>query len=85
MAETTSRVEGLQKKLEVKMVDVEREKIKTDELIEIVGRESVDAEKEQGEAMIVEENTIEATNAAEKEKAEANLELAEAKPAMEAA
>lgn len=29
------------------MVDVEHEKAKTNELIEIVGRESLDAEKEQ--------------------------------------
>ena len=46
MKSTTEQVEGLQKLLEVKMVDVEREKEKTNELIEIVGRESLEAEKE---------------------------------------
>lgn len=34
------------------MVDVEKEKEKTNELIEIVGRESLDAEKEQELARI---------------------------------
>jgi hypothetical protein len=36
----------LQKLLVVKMVEVEKEKEKTGELIEIVGKESLDAEKE---------------------------------------
>jgi len=43
MQQTTEKVDGLQKLLEVKMVDVENEKAKTNELIEIVGRESLDA------------------------------------------
>jgi len=47
MASTTSQVEGLQKLLEIKMVDVEREKEKTNELIGIVGKESLEAEREQ--------------------------------------
>ena len=47
MKSTTEQVEGLQKLLEIKMVDVEKEKEKTNELIEIVGRESLDAEREQ--------------------------------------
>jgi hypothetical protein len=34
------------------MVDVEKEKEKTNELIEIVGRESLDAEKEQDGARV---------------------------------
>jgi hypothetical protein len=38
--------------LEVKMVDVENEKAKTNELIEIVGRESLDAQKEADAAEI---------------------------------
>lgn len=50
MKSTTEQVEGLQKLLEIKMVDVEREKEKTNELIEIVGRESLEAEKEQNAA-----------------------------------
>ena len=47
MKATIEQVEGLQKLLDVKMVDVEQEKAKTGELIEIVGRESLDAQKEQ--------------------------------------
>lgn len=47
MKSTTEQVEGLQKLLEIKMVDVEKEKEKTNELIEIVGKESLDAEREQ--------------------------------------
>lgn len=46
MQQTTEKVDGLQKLLEVKMVDVENEKAKTNELIEIVGREQLEAEKE---------------------------------------
>jgi len=40
------------------MVDVGIEKQKTDELIEIVGRESTDAEKEADAAAIQENETI---------------------------
>jgi hypothetical protein len=39
-------VSGLQKLLEVKMVDVEEEKKKTGEIIEVVIRESADAARE---------------------------------------
>jgi len=46
------------------MVDVEKEKEKTGELIEIVGRESLDAEKEQDIARIQEEETTKLANAA---------------------
>lgn len=46
MKSTTEQVEGLQKLLVVKMAEVEVEKEKTNELIEIVGRESLEAEKE---------------------------------------
>lgn len=46
MKSTTEQVEGLQQLLVIKMVDVEKEKEKTNELIEIVGRESLDAERE---------------------------------------
>ena len=46
MQSTTNKVDDLKKLLEIKMVDVGIEKEKTDELIEIVVRESVDAVKE---------------------------------------
>jgi dynein heavy chain len=52
MKATIEQVEGLQKLLDVKMVDVEQEKAKTGELIEIVGRESLDAQREQDIANI---------------------------------
>lgn len=67
------------------MVDVGVEKEKTDQLIEIVGRESLDAEKEAEAAAEQEEETIALTEAAKKEKASADEELAEAIPAMEKA
>ena len=57
MKSTTEQVEGLQKLLEIKMVDVEKEKEKTNELIEIVGKESLDAEKEQELAKQQEDET----------------------------
>lgn len=85
MKSTTEQVEGLQKLLEVKMVDVEREKDKTNELIEIVGKESLDAEKEQDIAKVQEEETLAMTESANQEKGKAEKELSEAIPAMKAA
>lgn len=67
------------------MIDVEKEKEKTGELIEIVGRESLDAEKEQDMARVQEDETTKLANMAEQEKAKANKELEEAVPAMKAA
>ena len=46
------KVESIQKLMEVKMVDVGIEKEKTNELIEVVGRESLIAEKEADAAAI---------------------------------
>jgi len=43
MKSTVEKVNGLQELLKVKMVDVEAESKKTDELIEIVNKESADA------------------------------------------
>jgi len=85
MKSTTDQVGALQKLLEVKMVDVGVEKEKTDELIEIVGRESLDAEKEAAAAAVQEAETMALTNEAKAEKAKADGELAEAIPAMQAA
>jgi len=85
MKSTTDQVADLQKMLEVKMVDVEIEKKKTDELIEIVGRESLDAEKESDAAALQADETNALAAAANKTKAEANTELEAAVPAMEAA
>ena len=85
MKSTTEQVEGLQKLLEVKMVDVEVEKEKTDELIAIVEKEGADADKEAAAAAEQEKETIALTEAAQKEKAACDIELAEAIPAMERA
>jgi dynein heavy chain len=67
------------------MVDVEHEKKKTDELIEIVNKESADAQVDADAAAVQEAETIELTNAAKAEKAACDTELAEAVPAMERA
>jgi len=82
MESTTDQVAELQDLLVVKMVDVETEKKNTDELIEIVGRESEDAEKEQAAAQIQADETNALAAEANAQKAAANEELAEAKPAM---
>jgi len=85
MEDTNEKVSGLQKLLAIKMVDVEVEIEKTNELMEIVGRESTDAQKEADVAAIQEADTILATNNAKAEKESAEKELAEAVPAMQRA
>ena len=57
MTQTTSKVDDLQKLLEVKMVEVEFEKEATGKLIAIVEIESADASKEQDIANIQAEET----------------------------
>ena len=52
MQSTTDKVDDLKKLLEIKMVDVGIEIEKTNELIEVVGKESIIAEKESGDAAI---------------------------------
>jgi len=52
MNSTTEKVDGIKKLMEVKMIDVGIEKEKTNELIEVVGRESLIAEKEADAAAI---------------------------------
>lgn len=85
MKATIEQVEGLQKLLDVKMIDVEDEKRKTGELIEVVNKESADAAKEQDAANIQAADTNKLAGEAEAEKAKANKELEEAIPAMKAA
>jgi hypothetical protein len=67
------------------MVDVHREKETTNKLIEIVGKESLDAQKEADAAAIQAEETDKIANEAKATKAKADAELADAIPAMEAA
>jgi hypothetical protein len=64
MNSTTEKVEGIQKLMEVKMIDVGIEKEKTNELIEVVGKESLIAEKEADAAAIQQEETEAMTAAA---------------------
>lgn len=52
MQAVTEKVDDLKKLLEIKMVDVGIEKEKTDDLIEVVGKETEIAEKESGDAAI---------------------------------
>jgi dynein heavy chain len=85
MKQVTKQVDGLKQRLEVAMVDVAEEKKKTAALIEVVNKESADAQVEQDAAAIQEESTNEAAKAAEDEMAKANGELKEALPMMEAA
>ena len=85
MLSTTEQVNGLQELLKVKMVDVAHEIEKTNELIEIVGRESVEAEREGAIAAEQEAETNKLSDAAKAEKEACDKELAEAIPAMERA
>jgi len=85
MTSTTEKVEGIQKLMEVKMIDVGIEKEKTNELIEVVGRESLIAEKEADAAAIQQAETEKMTEAAKAQKAACDVELADAVPAMERA
>jgi len=85
METTTEQVAKLQEKLEIKMVEVDAEKKSTNELIEIVSKETEIAENEQQIANVQEEETIALTNQANETKAAADGELKEALPAMERA
>ena len=85
MQAVTEKVDDLKKLLEIKMVDVGIEKEKTDELIEVVGKETEIAEKESEAAAIQQKEVEEITAMAKAEKQAADKELGEAIPAMERA
>ena len=85
MDETTKQVDLLKEKLVLTMQDVEVEKKKTGELIEIVTREAAEADREQAIAQKQEEETNVVANAAQEAMDKANKELEAAVPAMEAA
>ena len=82
MQRTTDRVDLLRQELDVKMADVEIEKVKTNELIDKVGEESNIAEKEEAIAKEQEEATNIVANNAKAAKAAASKELEAAIPAM---
>jgi len=75
LAETQSKVEGLQEELKVKMVEVEKRKGETNILIAKVGEESATAEVEQVAANEEEDKTNIAAKEAQdlKEQAEKSL------------
>lgn len=85
MAETESKVKGLQDELKIKMVEVSKKRTETDILIDKVGRESLMAEDESKIANEEEDKTNIASNEAEKIKAEADTALKLALPALEKA
>ena len=85
MQRTNDRVDLLKKELDIKMQDVEVEKVKTNELIEKVGEESNIAEKEEAIAKEKEEATSIVANNATAAKAAAEKELEQAIPAMQRA
>ena len=85
MENTNERVALLKKELDVKMEGVAVEEQKTNELIEIVGREQNIAEGEEKIAKEQEDATNIVANEAQAKKASADKELAAAIPAMEAA
>jgi len=85
MQSTTDKVDDLKKLLEIKMVDVGIEIEKTNELIEVVGKESIIADKESADAAIQAAEVKGITEEAKKVKAGADKELSEAIPAMERA
>lgn len=85
LAETKSKVEGLQEQLKVKMVEVEKQREETDKLIEKVSAESSIAEAEQQKANEEEQKTNIQKNEAEKLAAECKVALDLALPALESA
>lgn len=85
MDATTKQVDLLKEKLVLTMEEVEVEKTKTNELIEIVTREAGIAAKEQEIAQKQEDETNIVADAAKAAMAAANKELEAAIPAMEAA
>jgi dynein heavy chain, axonemal len=82
---TKDQVEGLQEKLTIKMVDVEKSQKETNVLIDIVETNSKKAEEEQAYAKIEEDKTLVLAGEAGKIKEEADVELAKAYPALERA
>lgn len=85
LAETESKVKGLQEDLKIKMVEVDKKRAETDVLIDKVGRESAIAEEESSLANEEEMKTNKASQEAEELKARADVALQKAIPALEQA
>merc|ERR1711972_974156 len=85
MEQVRSKVEGLKEDLKITMVQVEEKKAATAVLIEQVTKASAIAADEKAIANVEEEKTTTLANNAAALQAEADGELKEALPAMEAA
>merc|ERR1711972_744008 len=85
MEQVQEKVNGLKEDLKVMMVEVEKQKANTNVLIEQVTKASAIAQQEKDVANVEEEKTNALANNAAALKAEADGELQEALPAMEAA
>lgn len=85
LKETQEKVLGLQENLKVVMVQVEERRQATDVLIAEVSRESAKAQEEQEKANAEEAKTTELSQAANKLKAECDVALQKALPALRAA
>jgi dynein heavy chain len=85
MEQVQSKVEGLKEDLKIKMVQVKEKKDATDILIDQVSKASTVANQAKEEAAEEEEKTTALATSAKALKDEADAELSEAKPAMEAA
>lgn len=85
MEQVQTKVEGLKEDLKITMVQVEEKKAATAVLIDQVTKASAIAAEEKAAAQIEEEKTTALADSANALKAEADGELSEAKPAMEAA
>jgi dynein heavy chain len=85
LAETSSKVKGLEEELVIKMEDVKKKEIETDILIQKVSAESAIADEESEKAAEEEKKTNIAAKEAEDCEKEAETALKEALPALEAA
>jgi len=85
LRKTSDDVTELQKDLKITMEKVEEKKIATDKLIEEMSAQQADAQIQEDAAQIEAKKANEESQKAKKIEDEAETELAEAKPAMEAA
>lgn len=85
LQKTADQVAGLQEELKSTMVRVEERRAATEELLEEMGRQRGEAEKQQEAASVEKEKASKAAEEASRIEGEAESELADAKPMMEAA
>lgn len=85
LQKTAEQVAGLQEELKSTMVRVDERRTATEDLLEEMGRQRGEAEKQQEAASVEKEKASKAAEEASRIAAEAESELADAKPMMEAA